>query len=79
MRRIKQGTFWRVDLGQIQFIQFNGKNLAGGASMTLASLQEGFGFLRTRGFYAPLFGASHHHRGVIGLTLGLGLHWHGEE
>ena len=47
--------------------------------MTLASLQEGFGFLRTRGFYAPLFGASHHHRGVIGLTLGLGLHWHGEE
>ena len=46
--------------------------------MTLASLQEGFGFLRTRGFYAPLFGASHHHRGVIGLSLSLGLGWHGE-
>ena len=27
---------------------------------TLASPQEGFGFLRTRRFHAPLFGASHH-------------------
>ena len=73
MRRIKQGTFWRVDLGQIQFIQFNGKNLARGAPMTFACLQKSFGFLKTVSFYAPLFGARHQHGGMKGLIFCLGL------
>jgi hypothetical protein len=46
--------------------------------MTLASLQESFGLLGARGFYAPLFGPSHYHLGVIGLQLSFSLDWHGE-
>ena len=47
--------------------------------MTVASLQESLSFLRARRFHAPLFGASHDHRGVISLTFSLGLNRHDEE